>query len=120
MILFHVALYYSGLDSYVWHLVWVAALSVLFYSYLPFVEKIHVALFGLFGFLSYRVFRLHSAVFVCVAVAGLDELLQHFLVSRVGDWRDVWLNIFSVSLGLFLAFLFFADGYEQATDEDAR
>jgi len=35
----------------------VAVLAVLFYESLPFVEKIHIAIFGLFGFLSQKLFE---------------------------------------------------------------
>ncbi len=73
--------------------------------HLPFVEKIHIALFGLFGFLSLKVFEQRVAALLCVSISIFDELLQHFLAARVGDWRDVWLNLFSASLGMFLAFL---------------
>ncbi len=87
------------------HLLWLAALSFFLYGNLPFVEKIHVALFGLFGFFSYQIFSPHIAVIISVSLSFLDELLQYFLVSRVGDWRDVRLNLFSAFLGVFLAYL---------------
>lgn len=119
-LVFLFVLIYSGFDGYIYHLIWVAALSVLLYTYLPIVEKIHVGFFGLFGFLSYRILRLKTAVFVCVAVASLDELFQHVLVTRVGDWRDVWLNIFAVSLGMFLGFLLIADNRGRDTGGCAK
>ncbi|MCF8055030.1 MAG: VanZ family protein [Desulfocapsa sp.] len=113
LVVFLVTLVRSGLDPYCYHLIWVAALSLILYAHLPFVEKIHVALFGMFGFLSQKIFEQKMAVLFCVAVAGLDELLQHFLVARVGDWRDVWLNLFSASLGMLLAFLLFGSRNSQ-------
>ena len=107
VLVFLITLFKSGLDNYTYHLIWVGGLSVLLYTHLPFVEKIHVALFGLFGFLSQRIFEQKMAAFLCIAIAGLDELLQYFLVVRVGDWRDVWLNLFSAALGMLLAFMLF-------------
>lgn len=103
----------KGRNPFLFHLVWVAPLAFFLYASLPFVEKVHIALFGLFGFLSQRIFEQKMTAILCVAVSFLDELFQHFLVARVGDWRDVWLNVFSVSLGMFLAFLLFGGSPEQ-------
>ena len=72
---------------------------------LPPVERIHVLLFGLFGFLSQRLFGTRVALIVCLAVSGLDELLQFFLPNRVGDWRDVLTNVISSDLGMLLSAL---------------
>ena len=113
-----VALFRAGGNSYGFHLIWVAALVVLFYASLPFVEKLHIAIFGMFGFLSQKIFEQKLAAFFCVAVSGLDELLQYFLVVRVGDWRDVWLNLFSTALGMFLAFLLI-EGKPKQLDKDS-
>ncbi len=95
----------AGAGYDVWHLLWLAVLSYFLYGELHFVEKIHMALFGSFGFFSYQLFKRHLAVVVCIGLSVLDELLQYFLVIRVGDWRDVRLNLFSSFLGLFLAYL---------------
>ena len=95
----------AGVSTDAFHLIWIAALALLFYVHLPFVEKIHIAIFGLFGFLSQKVLEQKLATLVCVLLPGLDELFQCFLASRVGDWRDVWLNLFSAALGMFLAYL---------------
>ncbi len=99
----------ANVNPYRYHLLWVAALALFFYISLPFVEKIHIGLFGLFGFLSQRNFEQIAAALFSVAVSFLDELFQHFLAARVGDWRDVWLNLFSASLGMFLAYLIFEE-----------
>ncbi|HID02901.1 MAG TPA: VanZ family protein [Desulfobacterales bacterium] len=112
-----VALLKSGLDSYAYHLIWIASLAVLLYASLPFAEKIHIAVFGMFGFLSQMIFEQKVVAFLSVIVSGLDELLQHFLVVRVGDWRDVWLNLFSAALGMFLAFLLLESNSKQSDDE---
>ena len=120
VIVFCVSLIRSGLDLYCCHLIWVAVLSLLLYAHLPFVEKIHVALFGMFGFLSQRMFDQRVAALLCVGIAGLDELLQHFLVTRVGDWRDVWLNLFSASLGMLLGFFLFDSRSRKAAGDAAR
>jgi len=114
VLVFLIALLKSGLDHYAYHLIWVGGLSVLLYVHLPFVEKIHVALFGLFGFFSQRIFEQKLAALLCIAIAGLDELLQYFLAARVGDWRDVWLNLFSAALGMLLAFLLFEGNRKRA------
>jgi len=103
--IYGVALFQTGITPYSYHLLWVAALALFFYLHLPFVEKIHIALFGLFGFMSQKLFTQKVAAVLSVAISFLDELFQYFLAARVGDWRDVWLNLFSASLGMFLAFL---------------
>ena len=43
------------------------------------------------------------AIISVLALAMGDELLQHFLPSRVGDWRDVGFNALAASGGLLLA-----------------
>ena len=107
--IYGIALYRASANTHRYHLLWVSCLALFFYVSLPFVEKIHIALFGLFGFLSQRIFEQKAAAFFCVVVSFLDELFQHFLAARVGDWRDVWLNLFSASLGMFLAYLIFEE-----------
>lgn len=105
VILLFVSLLKTRSNPYMYHLAWVAPLAIFFYISLPFVEKIHIALFGLFGFLSQKLFEQKMAAVACVSISFLDELFQHFLVERVGDWRDVWLNLFSAALGMFIAFI---------------
>lgn len=114
-----VALVKAGVNSHLFHLLWIGALALAFYLHLPFVEKIHIALFGLFGFLSLTLFEVKSAALFSVAIAFLDELFQHFLAARVGDWRDVWLNLFSASLGMFLALLLFENSSRQSAGDSA-
>lgn len=69
------------------------------------VELSHVILFGLFGFLSLRLFPVLLGVIIGVLVSGSDELLQLFLADRVGDWQDVLLNLMSTGLGGLWAYL---------------
>ncbi len=76
---------------------------------LPPVERVHVLLFGLFGFLSQRLFGTKVALIICLTVSGLDELLQYFLPDRVGDLRDVLTNAVSSILGIKLSCLFMDD-----------
>lgn len=108
--IYGIALFRASANTHRYHLLWVSCLALFFYVSLPFVEKIHIALFGLFGFLSQRIFEQKAAAVFCIAVSCMDELFQHFLAARVGDWRDVWLNLFSASLGMFLAYLIFEEG----------
>ncbi|WP_161635193.1 VanZ family protein [Desulfovermiculus halophilus] len=62
-------------------------------------EKLHLLLFGALGFISIRVFGFWKGLGMCLAVAGFDELLQLYLPSRVGDFRDVGMNAVSGILG---------------------
>lgn len=95
----------SGLHPHVYHLMWITALLLLLFQHIHDIEKMHIAIFGLFGFLSRKLFSLKTTIVCCVLVSFLDEIFQHFLANRVGDLRDVGINLFSSFLGLFLAFL---------------
>ena len=95
----------SGLHPHVYHLLWITVLLFLLFQHIHAVEKMHIATFGLLGFLSRKIFSLKMTIVCCVLVSLLDEIFQHFLANRVGDLRDVGINIFSSFLGLFLAFL---------------
>ncbi len=88
-----------------WKILWVGTGFAVLSLALPPVERVHVLLFALFGFLSQRVFGTRGALVICLAVSGLDELLQYFLPDRVGDWRDVLTNVISSVLGLALSSL---------------
>ena len=93
-----------GGKKQLWHLLWLAVLFVFIQLYIPIVEeRVHVILFGLFGFVTLRLFPLPWGIFLCVLVSASDELLQFFLAARVGDWHDVFLNLLSTGLGAVLA-----------------
>jgi len=95
----------SGLHPHVWHLLWVAVCLFFLFRDIPYVETVHVAIFGLLGFLSQNLFTAKAAFIICASLSLLDEIFQYFLSNRVGDIRDVGINLFSSCLGLFLAFL---------------
>ncbi len=110
------ALLREAKSPYVYHFAWVVPLLILLYFSLPFVEKIHIVLFGLFGFLTQKLFCRKTAVAACVSISFLDELFQYFLADRVGDWRDVGLNVFSAFLGMLFALIL--SGAEQRPPEE--
>lgn len=120
VIILFVSLLKTRRNPYAYHLVWVMPLAIFFYFSLPFVEKIHIALFGLFGFLTQKLFEQKMAAVFCISISFLDELFQHFLVDRVGDWRDVWLNLFSASLGMFIAFILSEAGSKNSTENSTE
>ncbi|HEY9051219.1 MAG TPA: VanZ family protein [Gammaproteobacteria bacterium] len=87
-----------------WHLTWFAALFVVVPFYVPLVEeRIHFILFGTFGFLTLLIYPYLIGFVICIAVAGMDELLQYALPDRVGDWRDVMFNVLASSGGALFA-----------------
>ena len=90
-------------------ILWLGGGFVVINMVLPPVERVHVLLFGLFGFLSQRLFGTRVALIICLTVSGLDELLQYFLPDRVGDLRDVLTNAVSSTLGIRLSCLFTED-----------
>ena len=88
-----------------WHVLWLAPI----FLWLPWTmsahpeERLHFLLFGALGWLAPQIMILPWAIISVLALAMGDELLQHFLPSRVGDWRDVGFNALAASGGLLLA-----------------
>ena len=103
VIAYLITLFHSRPDARAWHLLWVGTLCLYLYQDLPDVEKIHVVLFGTLGFLCRKLFQLPWALLGCAIISLGDEVLQHFLADRVGDIRDVGINLFSACLGIFLS-----------------
>lgn len=68
-----------------------------------FEERIHFILFGLLGFSSRQIFPYYKALFLSYAVSGLDELWQWWLPDRVGDWRDVFMNMLAGLVAVWIA-----------------
>jgi hypothetical protein len=66
-------------------------------------ERLHFATFGLFGFFSKRLFPTWLAILVILILSSGDELFQAWLPDRVGDWRDVGINITAGIIGLGFA-----------------
>jgi VanZ family protein len=58
-------------------------------------ERLHFICFGLLGFSAYRAFGIKLAMMLTFSAGLGDEVLQYFLPSRVGDWRDVIMNCFA-------------------------
>ena len=74
------------------------------------VERVHFVEYGLITLLFYRVWRPRGdiSMFVLPLVAGiavgtLEEWLQWFIPGRVGDMRDVFLNVVAIVCGLLFS-----------------
>ena len=74
------------------------------------VERVHFVEYGLITLLFYRVWRLRgdASMFVLpllagIAVGTLEEWLQWFIPGRVGDMRDVFLNVTAIVCGLLFS-----------------
>lgn len=93
----------SGFSG-VLHLLWAAVLAALLMYYLRRHPErwYHIPLFGLLGFLSASLFSVRTAAEITLGWAVLDELFQHYLPDRVGDFEDVMINAISGSAGLIL------------------
>lgn len=69
-------------------------------------ETIHFLEYGLLSFLFYRALRHHvrdvtiyfTVSFVVLFVGTIDEVIQWVVPTRVGDFRDVWLNFLAGAL----------------------
>jgi hypothetical protein len=75
------------------------------------VERVHFVEYGLITFLFYRVWRPRDDASMLVlpliaglAVGTLEEWLQWFIPGRVGDMRDVFLNIVAIICGLLFSY----------------
>ncbi len=89
-----------------WHGLWLVAVMLVITQLVPnATEWFHFVLFGLFGLLTTRLWRAAAAVAICLAVSGGDELLQWVLPDRVGDLRDVAMNIAACLLGAAVALI---------------
>lgn len=77
-------------------------------------ERIHLLEYGLLSFLVFRVypsdwssiFRYWQTFLTVSFIGTLDEIIQYFIPARVGDVRDILLNIISGLLGLVLTAIF--------------
>lgn len=71
-------------------------------------ERIHFLEYGVLGFAVIKAGRgVFFALLFTALVGGVDELIQHFLPSRVGDWRDVFMNAAGGALGVWAGRLWF-------------
>ncbi len=77
----------------------VAAVSL---QYLYPIEAVHFLIFSWFGWISTAVFGPLYGAAAIFSIAIGDEILQHFLPSRVGDLHDVVVNLLSGYTGLIL------------------
>jgi len=66
-------------------------------------ERLHFVTFGLFGFFSKRLFPVWLALLAIFIGSAGDELFQAWLPDRVGDWRDVGINIIAGTVGFGFA-----------------
>jgi hypothetical protein len=57
-----------------------------------YTERLHFVCFGVLGVTAYRSFGLTLALILTCSAGLSDEVLQYFLPSRVGEWRDVVMN----------------------------
>ena len=74
------------------------------------VERFHFLEYGLITWLFYRAWRPHGdvSIFILPALAGLivgtaEEWLQWFIPNRVGEIRDIFLNLAAIASGLLFS-----------------
>lgn len=85
-------------------LLWFVPLFIIVPMLLPVaIERMHFIVFGLFGFVSLQLWAKSPGLLVCLLVAVLDEVFQWWLPDRVGDLRDVLINVVAVYGGALLA-----------------
>lgn len=85
-------------------LLWFIPLFLFIPLMLPIaIERMHFIVFGMFGFVSLLYWKQVPGLMICGLVAGLDELFQWWLPDRVGDLRDVLINMVAVYGGALFA-----------------
>ncbi len=92
------------------------------------VERFHFLEYGLITFLFYRAWRplADSSIVVLPILAGLivgtaEEWLQWFIPNRVGELRDIFLNLAAIASGLLLsAAVLPPDRFRLALDRQSR
>lgn len=94
----------NGRPAVAWQLLWIVPVFLITPHLFPIVEeRIHFIVFGMLGFFSLSLFSWKLAYTICLFVALADEALQWGLADRVGDWRDVGINLLAGWLGATLA-----------------
>lgn len=66
------------------------------------VEAVHFLLFSWIGWVCVNTFGPVYGFIMLLSAAVGDEVLQHFLQDRVGDFHDVAVNLISGSIGALL------------------
>ncbi len=89
-----------------WHGLWLVAVMLVITQLVPnATEWFHFILFGAFGLLATIVWRPAAAIVICLAVSVGDEYFQWLLPDRVGDLRDVAMNVAACLLGAAVALI---------------
>lgn len=85
-------------------LIWFVPLFLIIPMMLPIaIERVHFIVFGVFGFVSLLLWNRVPGLLLCGLVAGMDEMFQWWLPDRVGDLRDVLINMVAVYGGALFA-----------------
>ncbi len=86
------------------HLLWMLLLAagLMYYLRRHPARWYHIPLFGAFGFLSVRLFSVRTGAEIAFAFAVLDEVFQHYLPDRVGDFEDIIVNAVCAGAGIVL------------------
>jgi len=83
---------------------WFVPLFVIIPLMLPItIERVHFIVFGIFGFVSLLLWNRVPGLIICGLMAGMDEVFQWWLPDRVGDLRDVLINMIAVYGGAMFA-----------------
>ena len=89
-----------------WHGLWLLFAVLVITQMLPnATEWFHFIMFGSFGLLACRLWRPAAGILICLSVSSGDEILQWYLPDRVGDLRDVAMNIAACLLGAAVALI---------------
>lgn len=97
-------LYHTNPSKFVISIIWFIPLFIVIPLMLPLaIERVHFIVFGIFGFVSLLLWRKMPGLLICGFMAGMDELFQWWLPDRVGDFRDVIINMLAVYGGALFA-----------------
>jgi len=101
------SLYIRKLDKIIFSLIVIIIFSYLIFSLKLPEERIHYLEYGILGFMVFKSMKVHSiknliygSLFVLL-IGVIDEIIQYLLPNRVGDIRDVFMNLGGGILGIW-------------------
>ncbi len=99
-------IYIKNLNKILFSIIIIIIFSYLIFSLKLPEERLHYIEYGILGFMIFKTLKnsstknlIYGITFV-FAIGIIDEIIQYFLPNRVGDIRDIFMNLGGGALGL--------------------